>query len=120
MLRKCFCICALCLILSGCASSNGGVELFSSYYRKLFGTPETVKVQKGDTLYSIAKRYDMSISELIELNGIDSPNQLYVGQVLKTASNKYYTVKRGDTLASIARRYGTTYQDLAKKNNIMR
>ena len=118
MLRKSFCICALCLILSGCASSNGGVELFSSYYRKLFGTPETVKVQKGDTLYSIAKRYDMSISELIELNGIDSPNQLYVGQVLKTASNKYYTVKRGDTLASIARRYGTTYQDLAKKNNI--
>lgn len=119
MLNKNILILAFCFFVSACASSNGGVELFSSYYHRLFGgAPETVKVQKGDTLYSIAKRYDMSISELIELNGIDSPNQLYVGQVLKTSSNKYYTVKRGDTLASIARRYGTTYQDLAKKNNI--
>ena len=84
----------------------------------MFGTPETVKVNKGDTLYSIAKRYDMSISELIELNGIDSPNQLYVGQVLKTSLKKYHIVKRGDTLASIARKYGTNYKTLAQKNHI--
>jgi murein DD-endopeptidase MepM/ murein hydrolase activator NlpD len=106
----------LCLLLSGCASS-GGIDL-GSYYRRLFGTPDTVEVKKGDTLYSIAKRYDMSISELIELNGIDSPDQLYVGQVLKTTSNKYHIVKRGDTLASIARKYGTNYKALAQKNNI--
>lgn len=105
----------LCCVLSGCANQNGGLNIF----RQLFGgTPDTVKVQKGDTLYSIAKRYDMSISELIELNGIDSPNQLYIGQVLKTTSANSYVVKRGDTLASIARRYNTTYQQLAKQNNL--
>lgn len=107
-----------CMYLSGCASVSNGIQLVNSYYNKLFGTPETVEVKKGDTLYSIAKRYDMSISELIELNGIDSPDQLYVGQVLKTTSNRYYTVKRGDTLASIARKYGTNYKVLAQKNNI--
>ncbi len=118
MFKKSFLTFMFCLFLSGCASGNNGMQLVSSFYHKLFGTPETVEVKKGDTLYSIAKRYDMSISELIELNGIDSPNQLYVGQVLRTNSNKYYTVKRGDTLASIARKYGTTYQALAQKNNI--
>ncbi len=106
------------MLLTGCAAGSGGAD-WGAFYHRLFGySPETIKVQKGDTLYSIAKRYDMSISELIELNGIDSPDQLYVGQVLKTSSSKYYTVKRGDTLASIARKYGTTYQDLAQKNNI--
>ena len=118
MIKKSVLTLMFCTFLSGCAAMNNGLQMMSSYYHKMFGTPETVEVKKGDTLYSIAKRYDMSISELIELNGIDSPNQLYVGQVLKTTSNKYYTVKRGDTLASIARKYGTTYQSLAQKNNI--
>ena len=107
-----------CVGLTGCAPVNSGIQLIGSYYNKVFGAPETVEVKKGDTLYSIAKRYDMSIMELIELNGLDSPNQLYVGQVLRTNSNKYYTVKRGDTLASIARKYGTSWQNLAQKNNI--
>ena len=102
------------MFLSGCASQFGRIELFN----RLFGTPDTIEVKKGDTLYSIAKRYEMSILELIELNGLDSPDQLYVGQVLKTTSHKYYTVKRGDTLASIARKYGTNYKTLAQKNNI--
>jgi len=105
-----------CMCLTGCASTAGGL---SDFYHKLFGSrPETIKVQKGDTLYSIAKRYDLSISELIELNGIDSPNELYIGQVLKTSSKTSYTVKRGDTLASIARAHSTTYQALAAKNGI--
>ena len=113
MFKKGILTIALCAILSGCVSQNG-IPLFG----RLFGRPDTVQVKKGDTLYSIAKRYDMSITELIELNGIDSPNQLYVGQVLKTTSGKYYVVKRGDTLASIARKYHTNYQTLAKKNKI--
>ena len=118
MFKKSVLILIFCMCLTSCASVNNGIQLVNSYYNKIFGTPETVQVKKGDTLYSIAKRYDMSISELIELNGIDSPDQLYVGQVLKTTSNKYYTVKRGDTLASIARKYGTNYKVLAQKNNI--
>lgn len=104
----------LCLFLSGCTSQFSRIELFN----RLFGTPDTIEVKKGDTLYSIAKRYDMSILELIELNGLDSPDQLYVGQVLKTSSSKYHIVKKGETLASIARKYGTNYKVLAQKNNI--
>ncbi|MBR2299008.1 MAG: LysM peptidoglycan-binding domain-containing protein [Alphaproteobacteria bacterium] len=118
MFKKSVLTLAFCMCLAGCAPVNNGIQLIGSYYNKVFGAPDTVQVKKGDTLYSIAKRYDMSIMELIELNGLDSPNQLYVGQVLKTNANKYYTVKRGDTLASIARKYGTSWQSLAQKNNI--
>ena len=110
MFKKSVLIWLICAVLSGC-----------SYLQNLplFGrAPDVVEVKKGDTLYSIAKRYDMSIDELIELNGIDSPDQLYVGQVLKMNPNTVYTVKKGDTLASIARRYHTNYKALAQKNNI--
>ncbi|MBO4285188.1 MAG: LysM peptidoglycan-binding domain-containing protein [Alphaproteobacteria bacterium] len=110
MFKKSVLIWLICAVLSGC-----------SYLQNLplFGrAPDVVEVKKGDTLYSIAKRYDMSIDELIELNGIDSPDQLYVGQVLKMSANTVYTVKKGDTLASIARRYHTNYKALAQKNNI--
>ena len=59
----------LLLWLTGCAS--------------LFGTPETVTVEKGDTLYSISKRYDMPLRDLIDANGLKPPYTLKVGQVLR-------------------------------------
>ncbi len=111
MHKKIYSILLISFLLSGCSLLQN-MPLFGAK------TPSTVEVKKGDTLYSIARRYDMSISELIELNGIDSPDQLYVGQVLKMSSSSAYIVKKGDTLASIARRYNTTYQALASKNNI--
>ena len=58
----------LLLWLTGCAS--------------LFGTPETVTVEKGDTLYSISKRYDMPLRDLIDATGLTPPYTLKVGQVL--------------------------------------
>jgi murein DD-endopeptidase MepM/ murein hydrolase activator NlpD len=42
----------------------------------------THKVQKGDTLYSLSKKYQVSIEEIWELNGLTS-NNIGVGQVLK-------------------------------------
>ena len=107
----------LCVLLAGCVNQNGQYMLFNKY--RLFGTtPETIKVEKGDTLYSIAKRYDISISELIETNHIDSPDQLYVGQVLKTSQIRYHTVKKGETLFSVARKNHTTVEALAQNNHL--
>lgn len=44
----------------------------------------TYAVQKGDTLYSISKRFNMSVDQLKTLNGLVS-NTIYVGQVLKVS-----------------------------------
>ena len=45
--------------------------------------PNTYTVKSGDTLYSIAREHGMDFRELIALNGIENPNQIAVGRVLK-------------------------------------
>lgn len=47
----------------------------------------TYTVQKGDTLTSIAKKYDTTIAELVRLNGISNPNYIVVGQKLKVSGS---------------------------------
>ena len=87
---------------------------------------DTYKVKSGDTLYSIAKKYNISVNELKELNNLKN-NNIIVGQVLKIKSNipseevtgkNYYIVKSGDTLYSIAKKYNTTVDEIKKLNNL--
>lgn len=92
------------------------------------GSKYTVK--SGDTLYSIAKKYNITVKALAQANNITNYNLIRVGQVLtipgKTSSppvtppapSAKYTVKAGDTLYSIARTYKVTVSALAKANNI--
>lgn len=51
-----------------------------------YGYPTTYVVQPGDTLFSIASRYNVSLSELATINGLYDVNQVYVGQVLRMPS----------------------------------
>jgi LasA protease len=44
---------------------------------------ERYTVRAGDTLGAIAARYDVPVDELMRLNGLGNPNNLYIGQVLK-------------------------------------
>lgn len=89
-------------------------------------------VKKGDTLYSIARDNNLSVSELKKLNNLTS-NTLSIGQRLKIKSDatispieptqpsdtsNVYTVKSGDSLYSIARKYNVTVNDLMKYNNL--
>lgn len=85
------------------------------------GTKYTVKA--GDTLYSIAKRYNVTVSAVAKANNITNYNLIRVGQVLiipskAPAPSATYTVKAGDTLYSIARSYNTTVAKIAAANKI--
>ncbi|CUP43119.1 N-acetylmuramoyl-L-alanine amidase sle1 precursor [[Eubacterium] contortum] len=83
---------------------------------------ETHTVKSGETLSGIAAKYGTTYQHLAQINGINNPDLIYAGQVLKidgaAAPSKTYTVKGGDTLSDIAARYGTTYQRLAQINGI--
>lgn len=80
----------------------------------------TYTVKRGDSLYSIAKAYNTSVSEIINLNNLSS-NLLNVGQVLKLPTNtsNTYIVQRGDSLYSIAKKFNTSVDDIKKKNNLI-
>ena len=76
-------------------------------------------VKKGDTLYSIAQRYNITVDELKKQNQL-STNQLTIGQSLILPSTSFvtYTVQKGDTLYKIASQYNTTVDILKKLNNL--
>jgi len=87
-------------------------------------TTDTYKVVAGDTLYSISKKLDTSVTELKKLNNL-SNNLLSVGQLLKiptkvvdVGDTELYQVKSGDTLYSIANKYGISVSELKSINNL--
>lgn len=82
----------------------------------------TYIVVKGDNLYSIAKRYNITQNELMEANNLSS-NLLSIGQILKIPTNSQnnntiYTVVKGDSLYSIANKFNTTVDKLKTTNNL--
>lgn len=81
-------------------------------------------VQKGDSLWSIAKKYGLTVAELKKLNNLTS-DSLSIGKklVVKDTSSSddvgvYYTVKSGDTLYGIANKYDLSVDELKKMNNL--
>ncbi|MEE0252425.1 MAG: LysM peptidoglycan-binding domain-containing protein [Acutalibacteraceae bacterium] len=87
---------------------------------------DTYTVMAGDTLSDIAAKFGTTYQELAAINGIEDPNMIHVGQIIKLKGNEIstpqggttYTVQAGDTLSGIAVKYGTTYQELAVLNGI--
>jgi membrane-bound lytic murein transglycosylase D len=101
------------------------------------------KVKKGETIATIAKRYNVSASTIASYNNISTKKGLVVGQILKvpviqvtrvakskpdakskkktstlTETKQQYKVKKGDTLSNIAKRFDVSVPQLKKMNNL--
>ena len=76
-------------------------------------------VQHGQTLGTIAQRYQTTVATLKKLNGIERVNFIRPGQQLRLpGSYATHTVQRGQTLGTIAKRYGTTAGVLKRLNGV--
>jgi membrane-bound lytic murein transglycosylase D len=104
----------------------------------IFVTFKFHTVRRGETLTSIARKYNIKVTDLRADNGLSARARVRSNQVLRipertaaalpttrstaavtaAASQTTYTVKRGDTLFSIARRFDTTVEDLKRLNRL--
>lgn len=118
------------------------ISIFLFFTAALFADI-TYKVEKGDTLYSISRKYQITVAELRTANNLSENDVIKVGQKLiipdadigtaaalsstKTAGSSgsastvkttEYVVAKGDTLYGIARKNGMTVADLMSINNL--
>lgn len=77
-----------------------------------------ISVQRGDSLYKIAKRYKVGLRALIDANRIAPPYTIYPGQKLNLPVKNLYVVARGDTVFQISERHGIEPGALVRANGI--
>ena len=116
------------------------ISIFFIFIAALYAD-STYKVEKGDTLYSISRKYQITVAELRTANNLSENDVIKAGQKLiipdadigtaaalsstKTAANSApagktttITVQKGDTLYGIARKNGMSVADLMSLNNL--
>jgi LysM repeat protein len=119
---------------SGGSSSSGGGSSGGS------GGGSVYVVRRGDTLYSIARRYGTSVQAIVNTNRLRNASFIYAGQRLTIpgssgsastgggsssrgggavpSSGGVHVVRRGETVSSIALRYGTSVAAIASANGL--
>ena len=79
---------------------------------------EYYTVQKGDSLYQIGLKYNLTPQEIVNLNGLELNEYIFPGQKLMIPRKgvKMYITKDGDTLSNIASSLGLTQEEIINTN----
>ncbi|WP_395826738.1 peptidoglycan DD-metalloendopeptidase family protein [Elstera sp.] len=75
-------------------------------------------VQRGDTVYALAREFKVPVKTLIDVNDIQPPYQLLIGQRLSVPTEQIHMVAAGDTLYSVSRRYNVDTTALVRANDL--
>lgn len=78
----------------------------------------TYKIEKGDTLYAIAKKYNVNPNLLASLNGLNMEDYIYPNQEIMVPKEgySYYITAKGDTLNTVKDIFKTNYEELLNQN----
>ena len=97
------------------------------------GNGDIHTVEKGETLYAIARKYNLSVTQLLELNPQINDNLISIGDKLNIPTQKVeekspelvpnnttkqveYKVEKGETLYGISKKFNTTVEEITKIN----
>lgn len=87
-------------------------------------SPNIYIVEKGDSLWSISRKYNVTVEDLINANNLNDLT-IYIGQELIIPSGNInqepfvlYTVQKGDTLWNIAKKYNISVNNIMTANNL--
>jgi len=80
-------------------------------------------VRPGDTLWTIAEKFNTSVNDIARYNGIAEPDEIFPTQRLRIPvtsppSSRWYIVRPGDSLFRIADRFNTTIPELVRLNQL--
>ena len=93
----------------------------------------TYTVEKGDTIYGIARKFGIKPSVIMDVNDLTASSKLYVGQQLKIQSSSskensretfnskdgtIYTVEKGDSIYKISKKFGVSMQCIREANSL--
>ncbi len=115
------------LLISGCKTPNltlnadSPVEVITAPLRQAIeSVPPNgiVEVRKGDTLFAIASRYQVTPQSVIENNNLTPPYQIRPGQPLKITPPRSHVVTVEDTVYSLSQRYAVSQYQLAQLNGL--
>ena len=78
-------------------------------------------IKKGDTVYNIAKKYNINPELLTSLNGLNDSDYIYPNEVLliPKSNYSYYITKSGDTLDGVIRLLGGDKNKFLNENDII-
>lgn len=98
---------AITLLLSGLFITISAGQALAAQYT----------VKSGDSLYTISRLYNTTVTNIKSANGLSSTN-VYPGQVLNIPGVTTYTVKKGDTLYIISQKFGVSVSSLKSLNGL--
>lgn len=75
-------------------------------------------VLEGDTVYTVAKQYNLPMRDIIEINHLSAPYKLDFGYRIKLPAPNEYTVKKYDTLYNVAAMFDSSVNEVARLNNL--
>ncbi|GIL38393.1 LysM peptidoglycan-binding domain-containing M23 family metallopeptidase [Roseiterribacter gracilis] len=102
------------LLLGGCF--GGGSERAPAAPQRM--SPRTIGVQPGDTIADLARRYDVPMRDLIEVNGLQAPYKLAPGTQLIFPVPHEYVVQAGDSLYGISRLFAVDQSEIVRLNQL--
>ena len=122
-----FClVAAIMLLMSACGQPrngaapvvNGGVGKPVQQAVARTRTPQSIRVQSGDSLYRISRRHGVRLRAIIDANNLKPPYTIYPGQKLKLPATGIHIVTRGETVYQVSQRYGVEPGALVRVNRI--